>query len=100
MVKTIDYVQVYGVRRDAVIFTSEVRKRSGCSYEYWATDAFSCSADAVYTIGVFGTDVNGGKIVRHLSYQCATTRPPFPRKLKFFDFGLFDSFYTPFENCV
>uniref|UniRef100_A0A914DH53 IgGFc-binding protein N-terminal domain-containing protein n=1 Tax=Acrobeloides nanus TaxID=290746 RepID=A0A914DH53_9BILA len=47
---TLNYVQIYG-GGDRVLFSSELIKRIGCNYEWWAPSSFTC-AYGLYIVSV------------------------------------------------
>jgi hypothetical protein len=76
---TLNYVQIFGPRGDSVDFSSELIKRIGCNYEWWAPSTFSC-AYGVYIVSVSGIDRKGQNFIRNIPVQCTAPYPP-PRKI-------------------
>lgn len=77
---TLNYVQIYGARGDAVLFSSELLYRVGCNYEWWAPSSWQCDF-GVYVLSVSGIDQNGQNFLRNIPVQCVSTRPLPPRKI-------------------
>ncbi|CEF59822.1 Epidermal growth factor-like domain and C-type lectin domain and von Willebrand factor, type A domain and MD domain and C-type lectin-like domain and C-type lectin fold domain-containing protein [Strongyloides ratti] len=66
------FVQLYSER--GLFFTSEIKKRESCSYEYYSTQTFECMFEN-FEVAVYGVDNNGNNFRRVTTGSCINEMP-------------------------
>uniref|UniRef100_A0A0K0FG37 EGF-like domain-containing protein n=1 Tax=Strongyloides venezuelensis TaxID=75913 RepID=A0A0K0FG37_STRVS len=66
------FVQLYSER--GLFFTSEIKKRDACSYEYYSTQTFECMFGN-FEVAIYGVDDKGNNFRRVTSGSCLDEMP-------------------------